>query len=82
MYSACFQYGRDVDIYAVRRTFDAEWLELRKHCSALCLVSFALFSRFLAFAFAWGPALKILLWCDESSPDFKTLPLCLEAPVI
>ena len=37
---------------------------------ALLGVFFALrgFDCFLAFAFAWGPTLKILLWCDEGLP--------------
>ena len=37
---------------------------------ALLCVGFAWhgFACFLAFAFAWGPTLKILLWCDESLP--------------
>ena len=41
---------------------------------ALLCVFFALhsFDCFLAFAFAWGPTLKILLWCDESLPVLET----------
>ena len=40
---------------------------------ALLCVFFALhsFACFLAFAFAWGPTLKILLWCDERLPIFE-----------
>ena len=49
---------------------------------ALLCVFFALhnFASFLAFAFAWGPTLKILLWCDESSPDLD-MPFGSGAPV-
>ena len=41
---------------------------------ALLWVFFTLrsFACFLAFAFAWGPTLKILLWCDESLPVLET----------
>ena len=40
---------------------------------ALLCVFFALrsFACFLAFAFAWRPTLKILLWCDERLPIFE-----------
>ena len=51
--------------------------------TALLCVCFALhrFACFLSFAFAWGPALKILLWCDESLPilDTPDLPCATEA---
>ena len=42
--------------------------------TALLCVCFALhrFACFLSFAFAWGPSLKILLWCDESLPISDT----------
>ena len=41
---------------------------------ALLCVFFALhsFACLLAFAFAWGPTLKILLWCDEGLPILDT----------
>ena len=44
-----------------------------ENIASLC-VFFALhgLACFLAFAFAWGPTRKILLWCDESLPVLET----------
>ena len=48
--------------------------------TALLSLCFALhgFASSFSFAFAWGPALKILLWCDESLPILDTRNLVKE----
>ena len=48
----------------------SERLELRIQCSARFLLSLHRFARLLSPALGWGPALKILLWCDESCTGF------------
>ena len=44
--------------------------ELRIQCSARFLLSLHRFARLLSPALGWGPALKILLWCDGSCTCF------------
>ena len=52
-----------------------------ENIALLCVLSaLHCFACFRTFACAWGPTLKILLWCDESSPDLAA-PLGSGAPV-